>query len=333
MVWVMVISIGFYGVKGGIFTLLTGGAYHVYGPARSFIGGNNEIGLALIMTIPLMRYLQLSAETKLQRYGAIASIGLTFVAILGTQSRGAFLGLIAMVTYLIMKSRKRGALLGILLLFLPFAFLFMPDAWYDRMMSIGEYDQDESAQGRIRAWTMAWRTAVDYPIFGGGFNVFGSWAWAVYAPPGKWHDVHSVYFEILGEHGFVGLGLFLLLGLMGLNLARRIVRETKNEPRLFWMRDLASMIHVSLIGYAVSGTFLGLAYFDFYYTLLAVLVGLNALLTKYQAEGIPETERVRDTSAFGRGTPLRPPDGVAPGPAMGRKKSPLVAFQEWYGKL
>ena len=58
--WVCVISLGLYGVKGGIFTLLTGGGYSVYGPAGTFIGGNNEIGLALIMTVPLMRYLQIS---------------------------------------------------------------------------------------------------------------------------------------------------------------------------------------------------------------------------------------------------------------------------------
>ena len=54
-IWIIVLSFGFYGVKGGIFTLLTGGAYHVMGPTGSFIGGNNEMGLALIMVFPLLR--------------------------------------------------------------------------------------------------------------------------------------------------------------------------------------------------------------------------------------------------------------------------------------
>jgi len=91
LVWVMVISLGFYGVKGGIFTILTGGSYHVYGPAASFIGGNNEIALALNMTIPLFRYIQLQARATWLRYAMGASMALTVVAILGTQSRGGLL--------------------------------------------------------------------------------------------------------------------------------------------------------------------------------------------------------------------------------------------------
>ena len=58
MVWVIALSLGFYGFKGGIFTILTGGGDAVYGPSGTFIYGNNEIGLALIMTIPLIKYFQ-----------------------------------------------------------------------------------------------------------------------------------------------------------------------------------------------------------------------------------------------------------------------------------
>ncbi|MGH8644623.1 MAG: putative O-glycosylation ligase, exosortase A system-associated [Gammaproteobacteria bacterium] len=54
LVWVIVLSLGFYGVKGGLFALLTGGNYKIWGPDGSFIAGNNEIGLALVMTLPLM---------------------------------------------------------------------------------------------------------------------------------------------------------------------------------------------------------------------------------------------------------------------------------------
>ena len=57
MVWVIALSLGLYGFKGGIFTILTGGSYAVYGPSGTFIYGNNEIGLALIMVIPLIKYL------------------------------------------------------------------------------------------------------------------------------------------------------------------------------------------------------------------------------------------------------------------------------------
>jgi len=55
--WVLVGSLGFYGTKGGLFTLATGGSHRVWGPTNSYIEGNNEVALALVMIIPLMRFL------------------------------------------------------------------------------------------------------------------------------------------------------------------------------------------------------------------------------------------------------------------------------------
>jgi len=143
--------------------------------------------------------------------------------------------------------------------------------------------------GRIEAWKTSVYVALDHPLVGGGFAALGKAGTYVIYLPGfrtgdKTADAHSIYFEVLVEHGFVGLFLFLLLGYLALQTCRSIVRQTRNNPELFWMRDLASMIHVSLIGYAASGAFLGLAYFDFYYTLLAVLTSLYCLLKKYQQE-------------------------------------------------
>ena len=69
MIIVIAISLGFYGVKGGIFTILTGGQNMVIGPPSSFIEGNTEISLALIMTLPLIRYIQMVTENKWIKHG------------------------------------------------------------------------------------------------------------------------------------------------------------------------------------------------------------------------------------------------------------------------
>ena len=106
-VWVTVASLGFYGVKGGAFAVLTGGNYRVWGPEGSFIEGNNELGLALIMILPLFLFLQSQAKNKYARYGLLLAMGLTTVAILSTQSRGAFLGIIAMGAFLWLKSSHK----------------------------------------------------------------------------------------------------------------------------------------------------------------------------------------------------------------------------------
>ena len=115
LVWVIALSIGFYGVKGGIFTIVHGGIYHVRGPEGSFIGGDNEMGLALIMTIPLLRYLQLTARNIWLRGALTAAMVLCAIATVGSQSRGALLGLVAMGTFLWLKSRNKifTAILGV----------------------------------------------------------------------------------------------------------------------------------------------------------------------------------------------------------------------------
>ncbi|MDX1251040.1 MAG: putative O-glycosylation ligase, exosortase A system-associated [Gammaproteobacteria bacterium] len=274
LAWVIVLSLGFYGVKGGIFTITSGGGYHVMGPNNTFIGGNNEIGLALIMTVPLMRYLQLNTQKLWVRHGLTAAMVLTAIAILGTQSRGALLGAAAMASVMFFKSRQKILVLILLVFAVPFALSFMPQSWYDRMGTIKTYDEDESAQGRFRAWGFAFNTALQNPVTGGGFEVFAGQT-----------DAHSIYFEILGEHGFVGLALFLLLGLFAWRAASWVIKNAKNIPDAKGLSDLAAMLQVSLIGYAVGGAFLGLAYFDLYYHLFAMIVLCKLILLKQQAGG------------------------------------------------
>ncbi|MGA7799195.1 MAG: putative O-glycosylation ligase, exosortase A system-associated [Gammaproteobacteria bacterium] len=272
-VWVIVLSLGFYGFKGGIFTITTGGAFHVQGPQGTFIGGNNELGLALIMTLPLMRYLHLQTKIKGLRAFLTSLMGLTVIAILGTQSRGALLGISAMALFLIWKSRKRVPLLLAIAIIVPTALSIMPQQWYNRMATIQTYKHDESAEGRINSWKFAMREALKSPIVGGGFMLF---AYRL--------DVHSIYFEMLGEHGFVGLGLFLLLALATWRAGSKVIRQTKDKEHLHWLRDLAAMVQVSMVGYAVSGAFLGLAYFDFYYYMIAIMVLCKVMAEKALAD-------------------------------------------------
>src|SRR6266567_8911221 len=278
LVWVIALSIGFYGVKGGIFTIVHGGVYHVRGPEGSFIGGDNEMGLALIMTIPLLRYLQLTTEKIWVRAGLTGAMLLCAIATVGSQSRGALVGLVCMGTFLWLKSRNKiftGLMGGIAI---ALVLLVMPQQWYDRMATIQNYDSDQSAMGRINAWKMAFNMAKDRPL-GGGFDSFHEYSFALYAPdPDNVHDSHSIYFEVLGEHGFVGLGLFLMLGLMTWRTASWVTGRAHRDREKRWAAALAAMIQVSLVGYARSGAFLGLAYFDYYYTLIALVVLCKTVL-------------------------------------------------------
>jgi probable O-glycosylation ligase (exosortase A-associated) len=299
LVWVIVLSIGFYGVKGGIFTILTGGRYMVWGPEGTFISGNTSIALALVMILPLMRYLQLTSSNRWLRYGLGIAMGLTSLAVISSYSRGAFLAVLAMGLFLLLKSRRRVVLILALLLMIPMVYSFMPDRWFERMQTIQTYEEDASALGRINAWWFAFNVAKERPIVGGGYRVFDKKLFYQYAPdPEDFHDAHSIYFEVLGEHGFVGLGLFLALGFLALRTAARVVRETKTQPNLNWARDLVSMLQVSMIGYAVGGAFLGLAYFDLYYHLIAIIVLTQVIIEKALREKTTPTADSKERTSF-----------------------------------
>jgi probable O-glycosylation ligase (exosortase A-associated) len=281
LIWIIVISLGYYGVKGGIFTIKGGGVDMVWGPEGTFIGGNNELALALIMTIPLMHYLQTIVQKPWARHAFTVAMLLCAVAALGSYSRGALLAIAAMGMFLWLKSRQKLglALLGVMAI--PPLLAFMPEQWSQRMDSINTYEEDDSVQGRFNAWWMAFNLAKDRPLTGGGFEVITDELFYRYAPnPFDVHAAHSIYFQALGEHGFVGLGLYLLLGLMTWRTGSWIIRHTAKQESWRWAYTLATMIQVSLIGFYVGGAFLSLLYFDVPYYLMAAMVVTRVLVEK-----------------------------------------------------
>lgn len=281
LVWVIALSIGFFGIKGGVFAIATGGNFIVFGPPGTFFGDNNALALALVMVLPLMRYLQLTADAKWIKLALGVGMGLMLVSIITSYSRGAFLAVSAILFFLVMKSRRKVVFAAALVVIIPIALTAVPDKWFDRIGTIQTYEEDSSALGRINAWWFAFNLAKDRPLVGGGFQTFDPRLFYKYAPaPEDFHDAHSIYFEVLGEHGFVGLTLFLLLGVLALKNGVWINKNCKDIDSLKWAKDLASMVQVSLIGYATGGAFLGLAYFDLYYHLVAILVILRVLVEK-----------------------------------------------------
>jgi len=146
------------------------------------------------------------------------------------------------------------------------------------METIQTYDQDASALGRINSWHMAFNLACDR-ITGGGFALANSFVFERYAPnPNIPLAAHSIYFEVLGEHGFIGLFLFLGIGITAWGQAAWVIRHAPAIAELQWMVSLARMLQVSLVAFAVGGAFLSMAYWDMPYYAVVVIVAMKRLL-------------------------------------------------------
>lgn len=279
LMWLIIIisvSFGFVGFKGGLFALAHGFSYRVQGPGGTFYGGNNEIGLALNMTLPLMLLGASQFENKFVKRSFYAVFFLSICAIISTWSRGALLTLFAVLAAIILSSKKKFRIVFMFLAALAVISVlppeklksFLPAEWYDRMETIQTYEQDASAMGRIDAWKYAIRRANQSPLTGGGFETF------------RLHgrDVHSAYFEILGEHGYIAFILWSSL-LFGTMFALERLRSHSRYVRdCLWIRDYARAVQISLLGYAVGGAFLGVAYWDYFYHLVSLCVLMKIFL-------------------------------------------------------
>jgi putative inorganic carbon (HCO3(-)) transporter len=291
---VTALSFGALAIKGTFFGVRTAGDFRVWGPPDSFVYDNNDLGLALNMSLPMMFYLARETTSRWLRRALWISFFCSVGAVLLTYSRGALLGLGVVLSALAMKSNRKAmsALALVLLAFLVIS--FAPSAWMDRMGNFFHGDLDESAQGRLHAWHFAWELASQYPITGGGFETFTPELEQQLTPQFSFAGPHSIYFQTLGEQGFVGLGLFLLLiGSCFYSLVR-LRRSVRGQPSFQWVVNYSNMLEVSFLGYIVSGSFLPRAYFDLWFQ-LAAATALLKILYLQERESAPAAEVLDQT--------------------------------------
>jgi probable O-glycosylation ligase (exosortase A-associated) len=282
--WLLLViglSLGFHGAKAGLFVLLTGGRGMVLGPPGSFFEANNEMALVLNMTLPILYALAREEERFWPRRLLWIAFGLTAVAAPFTYSRAGVLGLAVVMAFLFLKTRRRLLVLPIIGLAVFGLFRFAPESWTERMQTLEHVEDDGSGQMRLMSWTVGYRIVGDRPVVGGGFKVFvHRETYDIYLPeyPRPFgHDAHSIYFNLLGEHGWVGLGLFAALMLCCFGTLRRLRKLGDSDPSFAWMSNYALMLQACLVGYLVNGAFISAAYFDLAWQLIIVIGVLNGL--------------------------------------------------------
>lgn len=286
LILVIVLGFGLHGVLNGLKTVVSAGGHNVAGPAGTMIADRNHLSTALALALPLLYYLFDYSRHRLVRWGFLGGFGLVALAIVGSGSRGGFIALAVVSSWLVLTSRKRWSALALLTVLAVLFFNLAPEQWFNRLSTIENAGEDASFMGRVIAWKVSSAIALGNPVFGGGFHaVQVQWIWDLFkelpgllgflhlpVPEFSAKAAHSIYFEVLGDMGFVGLFLFLGILLHAIRTRYVIKRQLRAlGPQWLWARDMADMLMLAIIAYMAGGAAVSLAYFEVIYMVVMLM--------------------------------------------------------------
>ena len=284
---VIALSLGYHGLKAGIWAIRTGGHEMVWGPDNSFLAANNSIGVALAMNLPLLFHLRRIEERRWMRGLMTAMMLFSYPAIMCTFSRGAWLAAATATLFMLWRSRHRWmtmAAVGVLAM-LVLSEQMLPDRVVNRYEDLTMLEQENSAQMRLWSWEYCRRVGFANPITGAGFNFVSVETWEQYYPEFfQWRGnqkvfaCHGTVMTVFGEHGFPGA--LIWLGLLGSCLvsAWRIRQSaSRMGPDAAWAVAVADMLIAAFAAYMVGGMFVDLNYFDLFYQLVGMVAMLKTL--------------------------------------------------------
>jgi probable O-glycosylation ligase (exosortase A-associated) len=294
MLIMVAFGLGLHGVVEGGKVLTSGGGHNVQGIPASKLSDNNHFAVGMAMALPILLYLYQYSQKKWVSLAFLGALLLTVMSILGTNSRGGFLAMAVVGIWVVLTSRRKFLSLVVVAVCAVAVLYFAPDTWFSRIDSINDAGQDSSFLGRLFAWQVSSAIALQNPIFGGGMRAQQiGWIYEMFKDAPALFDLtsgfvvgyavaaHSIYFQVLGEQGFVGLALFLAI--LGNALITRV--EIKNLAKklgddFLWARDLADLLAVSVVAFAVGGAGVSLAHFETLYVVVMLQELLKQQLTK-----------------------------------------------------
>jgi len=305
-------SLGFYGLKAGLFAIAAGGAEMVWGPEGTYLEANNSIGLALAVNLPILAYLVKTEPARWAKILARAMFLLSIPAIVFTYSRGAWLGLGIAIAFTTLKGKRKVlaiALLGILaVIFVSVAPKIAPDRLVQRYDSLVNYETDRSAVSRFWNWEFCRRVGMGRPLVGGGFDFYRRETYDRFFPefqvefPDRQWACHNSFLQIFGEHGFPGAIAWLALVISAFVLLRqlRVPAVQRSDPAIM---ELVKMVRNAVAVYFVVGFFIDAAYFDLFYYLVGFAVIQRGLILLNEKSAVISTlSKIADNAVTSRGS-------------------------------
>jgi len=307
MMWVLVLSIGALAAGEGLKFLVSGGGHRI-GGLRGITGDNNFFAVMILTMLPMAFYLVSQTQHQLIKKGLYFVIALDILGLISTYSRSGFIGL-GVLTLFALKSSKRKVLWVFIISSIVFlAMNFLPEEWFGRMDSMENTEEDSSFMHRVVVWKMCIVIAINNPFFGEGFKAIENISiWQQYiddyhllnfiaSPEADFFEpvraAHSIYFQVLSSHGFIGLFLFILILFSAYVKIGSIIRRAKRNNMDEWVFIMLNMLRVSIIAYSLSGGTVSVAYFDFLYAIFVFIYVLdNRIVSKKNIQEVSDYER------------------------------------------
>ena len=261
----------------------------------------NDLAYVLLSTLPLALAFALTARTKVKRLINAGVCAVLLIALLLTSSRGGFFGLVAMLAVIVLiplrrpqdgKSRNRIVLPVVgLLCASMLVWSYLPAETRDRLSSVlqlgSDYNMDTTnSSSRSAIWKRNFAAALRRPV-GYGVNAFPM---VDMRTGGKFKTAHNSYLEVLVELGFLGLLLFMRMYVLSWRALKRVrqsllaaVPSEEHDQVLVFAR----MLQVALVGNAVSGFFLSMAYNMLLWVLFAVVIACASLVAATSITAAP----------------------------------------------
>ncbi len=330
LIWLYVLAAGFHTTWEGLRTLASGGRHQASGPLASLFTGENSLARIAFLLLPLFFFLYQHSQSRLTRWGLLGSAFLTLLCLLGTGSRGGFLAFAAMMALYWWRAGLKIRYAVLALMIGGIVYSLLPEERIDRYATLENATEQISAYQRFDAWKYNINIANNSPILGGGYNVYlgyivdaGDWSFA--------RPAHSNYFQVLGEHGYVGLGLYLIFCLSMYWTTVWVRKKTAGRPDMKYEYDLALMLQLCFVGYFVGGLTITHAYWEPIYTLIGLSLAMRGLVERrlsLQGEGQPTPAQNRrrrlSATAARQDAPLTATAASAPsphGPAVRRSRN------------
>jgi len=309
LTWTFALSLGYHAVKIGLVTIYSGfviGRYTGFGPQDTMIDDRNHFAVAMLMLAPILFFLWKHADHKVMKNLALGGMVMCFLAVIGSFSRGGMITMVVMSAFLWTKTNKKfvsGILFAICALvavsFAPAEYKARISTTFDQFAAkesayADEGELDESFCLRIANWQLGWDMAKSSPIFGHGLRSIQNKEIATdflsddhLCSDSKKYGVraaHNIYVEVMTDSGLPGLFLFLSILVGSWLSCGSIARKTKKRPDLLWAHDLAAMMQVSLLAYAVGGVLLSLAYYSGIYVIICMIIVLHRIVLEELGE-------------------------------------------------